>query len=68
MMKQDIAHNEETDLINGLIEQQQVSPIENLDEISRLWPADDDPDALFEYVLTERAERRHLDAEREAME
>ncbi len=65
MSKQDTIENEETSLLNDLIEQQQVSPIDNLDEISRLWPADDDPDLLLEYVLNERIERRQLNTERE---
>ncbi|HJQ70830.1 MAG TPA: hypothetical protein VKA70_17785 [Blastocatellia bacterium] len=61
MSKQDIIENEETALLNDLIRQQQVSPINNLDEISSLWPADDDPDLLLEYLLNERIERRQLD-------
>jgi hypothetical protein len=65
MAKQDIAQNEETALLDELIEQQQVSPVDNLDEISQLWPADDDPDLLLEYVLNERIERRQLDTERD---
>lgn len=65
MTKQDITQHEEVALLNELIEQQQVSPINNLDELSQLWPADDDPDNLFEYVLHERIERRLLDKERE---
>ncbi len=60
MSKQNIIENEETVLLNDLIEQQHVSPINNLDEISSLWPADDDPDLLLEYVLNERSERRQL--------
>ena len=60
MGKQNIIENEETVLLNDLIEQQHVSPINNLDEISSLWPADDDPDLLLDYVLNERIERRQL--------
>jgi len=60
MSKQNIIENEETVLLNDLIQQQHVSPISNLDEISSLWPADDDPDLLLEYVLNERSERRQL--------
>jgi hypothetical protein len=63
MIKQDIAQDEEAALLNQLIEQQQVSPIDDLDEVSRLWPADDDPDLLLEYVLNERTERRQLERE-----
>jgi hypothetical protein len=57
MSKQDIEQDEETALLNGLIRQQRVSPINNLDEVSRLWPADDDPDLLLEHVLNERKPR-----------
>ena len=60
MSKQDILENEETVLLNDLIDQQHVCPINNLDEISNLWPADDDPDLLLEYLLNERIERRQL--------
>ena len=60
MSKQNIIENEETVLLNDLIEQQHVYPIKNLDEISSLWPADDDPDLLLEYLLNERIERRQL--------
>lgn len=63
MMKQDIAQDEEAALLNQLIEQQQVSPINDLDELSRLWPADDDPDLLLAYVLNERLERRQMESE-----
>lgn len=60
MSKQDIIEDEASSLLNDLIERQQISPINNLDEISRLWPADDDPDLLLEYVLNERLERRQM--------
>ena len=39
---------------------QGVSPADDLDEIGALWPADDDPDALLQFILAERAERRKL--------
>jgi hypothetical protein len=65
MSKQDIEQDEEAALLDELIRRQHVSPINNLDEVSRLWPADDDPDVLLEYVLNERTERRRLDTERE---
>jgi len=48
-----------------LIKQQGVSPINDLDELSDLWPADDDPELLLRHVLEDRFERRRLDAERE---
>ncbi len=62
-MKQDIAQEESTTLLSQLIEQQHVSPINDLDELSRLWPADDDPDILLEYLLNERLERRQRERE-----
>jgi hypothetical protein len=65
MSKQDTIENEEAALLNDLIEQQHISPINNLDEISKLWPANDDPDLLLEYVLSERIARRQLNTERE---
>lgn len=65
MSKQDTIENEEATLLNDLIEQQHISPINSLDEISKLWPANDDPDLLLEYVLNERIARRQLNIERE---
>ena len=65
MSNQNITELEETTSLNDLIQQQQVSPINNLDEISSLWPADDDPDLLLKYVLGERTERRQLNTESE---
>ena len=50
----------ETVSLEELAEQQQVTPVENLDELSELWPVDDDPDELFRYITSERAERRIL--------
>ena len=62
-IKQDVAQEEEAAPLSLLIAQQRVSPIDDLDELSRLWPADDDPDLLLEHVLNERAERRRLESE-----
>ncbi len=67
MSKQDTIENEETSLLSDLIEKQHVSPINNLDELSSLWPADDDPDLLLEHVLNERFERRQLKTEKEGI-
>jgi hypothetical protein len=50
----------ETVPLQELAEQQQVCPIEDLDELSGLWPMEDDPDELFRYIAAERAERRRL--------
>ncbi|MEN3335726.1 MAG: hypothetical protein V7641_5091 [Blastocatellia bacterium] len=65
MSKQDIeqstGQSEESALaLARLIEQQQVTPIDNLDALSDLWPADDDPDQLMQYILDERKQRREL--------
>lgn len=46
--------------LEELAEQQGVSAASNLDEISALWPADDDPDQLLRHILFERSERRKL--------
>ena len=43
-----------------LVAEQGVTPIKNLEEIDELWPVDDDPDALLEFILSERAARRRL--------
>jgi hypothetical protein len=49
--------------LDQLIAEQGVTPIDNLDQLAALWPADDDPDALMNYVLSERQARVQLDAE-----
>ena len=41
-----------------LVKQQGVTPVHDLDEISALWPTDDDPDALLEYIFSTRAKKR----------
>jgi hypothetical protein len=46
--------------LEELAEQQGVSAAADLDEISALWPADDDPDELLHHILLERTERRKL--------
>ena len=43
-----------------LIQQQHGAPIDDLDALSDLWPADDDPDQLMQYILDERMQRRKL--------
>ena len=53
---------EKTDYaLNRLIAEQGISPINDLDQLAALWPADDDPDALMKYVLSERQARLQLD-------
>ncbi len=46
--------------IEDLVEQQNVSPADDLDEIAALWPADDDPEELLKYLMAERTEHRKL--------
>ncbi len=46
--------------IEELIKAQKVAPADDLDAIAALWPADDDPDALLEHILSERRERRRV--------
>ena len=46
--------------LEELAHQQGVSAVNDLDEISALWPADDDPDELLNHIITERNERRLL--------
>ncbi len=46
--------------LETLISHQGVSPVEDLDELSLLWPVNDDPDALLQFILSERQHRRAL--------
>ena len=41
--------------LEELAEQQKVSPVEDVDEISALWPVDDDPDKLMDHILSDRS-------------
>ncbi len=50
----------ESTSLDVLVENQGVAPADNLDQISALWPADDDPDDLLNYIMRERQERRTL--------
>ena len=45
------------DVLSRLIAEQGVKPIDDLDELAALWPADDDPDAVMNFVLAERHTR-----------
>lgn len=69
MSKQDLEQNaiavEAEAHLDELIREQGVSPVSDLDEISDLWPANDDPDVLLRYILEERGERRRLPIEGE---
>ena len=51
------------DNLSRLISEQGVTPIDDLRELAALWPADDDPDALMNFVLSERQTRLQLNAE-----
>ena len=72
MSKQDIEPNaideDAAGSLDELIRQQGVAPVSNLDELSDLWPGNDDPDDLMRYVLEERAERRRLPIESERVQ
>ena len=48
--------------LEELAEEQGVSPVSAPEEIFALWPADDDPDDIMNYVLHERGARRKLSA------
>ena len=53
----------ESSSLEELAQQQGISPVSDLDEISALWPADDDADEFMRYILHERAVRRNVSAE-----
>lgn len=63
--KEDTTEEDAAVVLRSLIEQQEVSPVHDLARLSDLWPADDDPDLLLNFVLEERTERRRLQVERE---
>ena len=58
-MKEAISFWESVSL-EELAAQQSVSTVNDLDEITSLWPNEDDPDELLRHVFAERAERRKL--------
>jgi hypothetical protein len=47
--------------LDVLAERQGISAVDDLDQLSALWPVDDDPDELLHYVLYERAARKAID-------
>jgi len=67
-IEQDVIAEDAATALDELIQQQGVAPVSNLDELSDLWPGDDDPDRLMRYLLEERAERRRLPAEGEHLQ
>jgi hypothetical protein len=66
--EKDVIAEEAAIALDELIQQQGVAPVGNLDELSDLWPGDDDPEQLMRYLLEERAERRQLPAEGEPIQ
>jgi hypothetical protein len=44
--------------LDELARDQGIVPIANLDELGALWPADDDPERLDQFLSSERARRR----------
>lgn len=49
--------------LEELAEEQDMGVVSDIDSIAALWPADDDPDALLNFVLHERGERRRAASE-----
>lgn len=49
--------------LDELAEEQGAGVVSDIDSIAALWPADDDPDALLDFVLHERHERRRVGGE-----
>ena len=47
----------------ALAEEQGVIPVNDLEEIAELWPVDDDPDQLLDFILNERRARRRIGGE-----
>jgi hypothetical protein len=48
------ANEKVEDTLSRLIAEQGVTPVDDLDQLAALWPTDDDPDALMNYILLER--------------
>ncbi|AHB89088.1 toxin-antitoxin system antidote component [Thermosynechococcus sp. NK55a] len=46
--------------LEKLAELQGVQPADDLDQISALWPVDDDPDQMLAHILEERSARRGI--------
>jgi hypothetical protein len=68
MSKVDAQQNEEVAekpeyTLGRLIAEQGVTSVDDLDQLAALWPADDDPDALMNFVLSERRARGQLKPE-----
>ena len=63
--KEDAAIEGTESALSRLIAEQSVKPIYDLDQLAALWPADDDPDALMNFVLAERQARVELKPEQQ---
>lgn len=47
-------------MIEELVAEQGVGPVDDLDALASLWPQDDDPEAFLNFVLTDRKARREI--------
>ena len=46
--------------LTELAEAQGIAPADDLEALAALWPSDDDPDELLEYLLADRVARRRV--------
>jgi hypothetical protein len=53
--------------LEDLAPAQGVGPISDLDELSKLWPVNDDPDELLRFILSERHRRRRANGGKRKM-
>jgi hypothetical protein len=67
-IEQDVIAEDAAIALDELIRQQGVAPASDLNKLSDLWPGDDDPEQLMQYLLEERAERRRLPVEGEPIQ
>ena len=49
--------------LDELLEEHGTEVASDLDSIAALWPEDDDPEALLDFILYERRERRKVAAD-----
>jgi hypothetical protein len=49
--------------LEDLAQEQGAQVVSDIDSITALWPADDDPDALLDFVHRHRGERRKAEAQ-----
>lgn len=50
-IEQDVIGEDAAAALDELIQQQGVAPVSDLDELSDLWPGDDDPDLLLKHLF-----------------